>query len=64
MCEQIILSSRGIQFVVWCSHATDLVVVTYFLNTCSVPPGLWYSLEAGLVLYMFEKVLRGFPHYF
>jgi hypothetical protein len=32
-------SSWGIWFLEWNSYALDRVVVTYFLDVCSVPPG-------------------------
>jgi hypothetical protein len=34
--------------LVWSSHSLDFVV-TYFFGVCSVPPGLWCSLDVGLL---------------
>jgi hypothetical protein len=45
----------GIWFLVWSSHALDLVVVMYFLYACSVLSGLWCSLDVGFT----ETMLYG-----
>jgi hypothetical protein len=43
-------SPRGIWFIVWSSHALDLVVMMYFLDGCSVLSGMWCGLDVGLIL--------------
>jgi hypothetical protein len=40
----------GIWFLVRSSHPLDLVVVTYFLDACSVLSGMWCGLDVGLIL--------------
>jgi hypothetical protein len=41
----------------WSSHTLDLVV-THFLDVCSVPPGLCCSPDVGLVLAIRKYLLR------
>jgi hypothetical protein len=53
--------SWGIRFHVWSSHALDLVV-TYFLDVGSVPPGPWCSLDVGLVLRIVPRLEHNLFH--